>query len=195
MRHRVRFVLTIAAACLLIVPSAAGAAFTGYTGPWQQTVSDPKDQAAGLEQMDLQSISRAYDGGFYYFQLDAYADILPTTPAFADYYGIYIKKGIVDTTEPDWYTSYNSDYYVRLNEKWALATKNVTGPEWVIVNGNLQWKFAASGLESGYSWWAVTQKGDGINVSDYAIAPIPNAFWLLGSGLVGLIGLRRRIRK
>lgn len=29
----------------------------------------------------------------------------------------------------------------------------------------------------------------------YAPIPIPGAFWLLGSGLVGLVGLRKRIRK
>jgi hypothetical protein len=40
----------------------------------------------------------------------------------------------------------------------------------------------------------VTQVGGGYVVSGSAV-PIPAAVWLLGSGLVGLIGLRRRMKK
>ncbi len=193
MKSRVRLGLVVVMVALLSSP-ALSATTLFYTGTWDQTFMDPKDQAIGLEPMDIQSVSRYFDGDFYYFQIQMYGDIGNATPLFADYYGIYIKNGPVDTSEEFWYAF--SDYKAVLKENGTLALKNVSEVDKVIEGDVLQWKFKIDGkLPSDFSWWAVTQKGDNVNVADYAIAPIPNAAWLLGSGLVGLIGLRRRSRK
>ena len=60
------------------------------------------------------------------------------------------------------------------------------------------------GIMDGEDVWVEWKLGDGIgfdsgyytvdvaNGPDYYAAPIPGAAWLLGSGLVGLIGIRRR---
>ena len=45
-----------------------------------------------------------------------------------------------------------------------------------------------------YADQAGTMLLDGFNGPDYSAVPIPGAVWLLGSGLLGLIGIRRRSR-
>ena len=46
--------------------------------------------------------------------------------------------------------------------------------------------------ESGYAY--VAAGGNGLQIIDISSVPIPQAFWLFGSGLIGLIGVARRKR-
>jgi len=186
-RHRMRFVLAVMVGCLLFTPSVAGATILS------QTYLDPQDldPALHLQGMDIQYFSHTYDTdtGFHTFSLDMYGAL-----GGADYYGVYIKNGPVDTSEEFWYAFYA--YRARVDENWVLQYSGMTDVSYAADGEVLEWKMKIPQLNlDGFSWWAVTQKGDGINVSDYAIAPIPNSVWLLGSGLVGLIGLSRRIRR
>jgi hypothetical protein len=48
--------------------------------------------------------------------------------------------------------------------------------------------------QSGYSLAISPPSTGGINYQDYTV-PIPAAAWLLGSGLVGLVAIRRRMKK
>jgi hypothetical protein len=58
------------------------------------------------------------------------------------------------------------------------------------------WAEFADGAYLGYSNYAPTGGTTGFNVSAApAVVPIPAAFWLLGSGLLGLIGIRRKLKK
>lgn len=187
MKHRVPLMVAVMVGCLLFAPSVAGAAILS------QTYLDPQDldPALNLQGMDIQYFSHAYDTetGFHTFSLDMYGPV-----GGADQYGVYIKNGPVDTSEEFWYAFYA--YRAKVNENWVLAYSGMEDVSYTINGEVLEWKMKIPTLDlNNYSWWAVTQKGDGINVSDYAIAPIPNSVWLLGSGLIGLIGLRRRMRK
>jgi hypothetical protein len=184
-----RPVLAALAACLLFLPSVAGAALI-YTGNWAGSYTDPQDQSGDLAGMDIKTISYASDGAYYYFQMEMYGDSV----GGADYYGIYINNGALPTGR-NWYT--NSTYYVGfIGDDWT--TTETSGSVVIADKGQdgniLQWKVQITGLASAFSWWGVTQKDDGIHDVDIAVTPIPATAMLLGSGLVGLVGLRRRSR-
>jgi hypothetical protein len=72
----------------------------------------------------------------------------------------------------------------------SFSVDNVVLSGWVfghLVDGN------AVSFAQGVDYF-VSQVGGNYVVSGSAV-PIPAAVWLLGSGLVGLVGLRRRMRK
>lgn len=51
-------------------------------------------------------------------------------------------------------------------------------------------------IGNSFTWWAATKYlGDHHHTNDVLATPIPNAAWLLGSGILALIGLKRRNRK
>lgn len=191
MRHRVRFVLTIAAACLLIVPSAVGAALI-YNGAWDKTIADPTGDATSG--MDISSVSIASRNGDLYFQMT-----LQASAAGSNYYRIYYYPDTMGgyPWPTQWFVGYNGS---------LSATENGGGVSIVDAGFDdtrtiLQWK--VSGIPTNaagyFSWWGFTYNDTTTWEIDFTPksigTPIPNAFWLLGSGLVGLIGLRRRIRK
>lgn len=66
----------------------------------------------------------------------------------------------------------------------------------------LQWMYidptGTGHIGRNFNWWAQTLNGSGtiLETTTSTPTPIPNAAWLLGSGIIGLIGLqRRRARK
>jgi len=66
------------------------------------------------------------------------------------------------------------------------------------ANGStLTWTINKSQLASGFSWLAATYGNNGLflDKSNVALTPIPNAIWLFGSGVVALVGLKRRKSK
>lgn len=197
-KHLMRFGLAVVAASLLLVSSVAGAALlpaslTGYGGAgWAQAVRDGNapDLDSTLSGMDINYVRSAYDGEYHYFQIEMYS-----ANGGADYYGVYLENGPLPTGRA-WWTK--GDYYIGFHgDTTTLDTSNI--PAGAVVAGArsglyLEWKVKGIDLSPGFSWWAVTEN-DSLRVADFAVVPIPNAAWLLGSGLIGLIGLRRRVRK
>jgi len=65
----------------------------------------------------------------------------------------------------------------------------------------LEWAYAGSIGDNFFEWWGDTRGGlYNVTIYDYTNTavtptPIPGAVWLLGSGLLGLVGLKRRMRK
>jgi len=65
--------------------------------------------------------------------------------------------------------------------------------EWRVLDGD-----GAKHIGNSFTWWAGTMlPGDGSAKETYdltraTVMPIPSAVWLLGSGIIGLIGLKRR---
>jgi hypothetical protein len=72
---------------------------------------------------------------------------------------------------------------------WWIPDSTATG----IEVGDFTWYGAVRAGSTAGTWQDVTT---GIASTSPPVVPIPGAAWLLGSGLVGLIGLgRRRARK
>ena len=67
----------------------------------------------------------------------------------------------------------------------------------------LEWRVKEGGnfvIGSSFRWWAASMlpgdcDGHGKRTYDVMATPIPSAAWLLGSGIIGLIGLKRRANK
>jgi hypothetical protein len=67
----------------------------------------------------------------------------------------------------------------------------------------LEWRVKEGGdfvIGNSFTWWAASMlpgdcDGSGKQTYDVMATPIPNAAWLLGSGIIGLIGLKRRTNK
>ncbi len=76
-----------------------------------------------------------------------------------------------------------------------FQTVNGTTLEWKVKNGLC----GADLIGSAFTWWAATMlpgdDGKGkvmYDITGAVATPIPNAAWLLGGGLIALIGLKRR---
>lgn len=77
------------------------------------------------------------------------------------------------------------DVWIRLYE---FTATNAVGSNVAAVDSNTSDDLAASG----YDAWVHIFVKDGLVTAELAPVPVPAAFWLLGSGIAGLIGLRRK---
>lgn len=191
MRHRMRFVLAVMVGFLLFAPSVAGAALI-YTGAWDKTIADPTGDATSG--MDISSVSIANQDGGLYFQMT-----LQASASGSNYYRIYYYP---DTTGGyPWPTQYFVGYNGDLTATETGGGVSIIDAGFNDARTTLQWK--VSGIPANatgyFSWWGFTYNDTTsweIDFTPKSIGtPIPNSVWLLGSGLIGLIGLRRRMRK
>jgi hypothetical protein len=109
-------------------------------------------------------------------------------------------------------------HYEELGNKGYYATDGTSPqPGWDIYNtfdfdnlqisvGDTHWSGTEFSPDTGNAWtfafrMGYQQENHNKNAHDYALAvrpgevsavPVPGAFWLLGSGLIGLVGLRRK---
>ena len=70
-----------------------------------------------------------------------------------------------------------------------------SGSEYAPISPGTAWSFGTFGIFSGNQDWFGKSYyffAWAVRPGDVAAVPIPSSFWLLGSGLVGLIGLKRR---
>ncbi len=128
--------------------------------------------------------------GTVFFETDSNASSLSSHSIAGDYFSINAASAHFDDTTDQSPTNVNlgdSQYlsYYSLNSDWAY-----TGNSGVALNFNARDIIVGFGDAS----------GDNDNL-DLVVAlranpvPIPGAFWLLGSGLLGLVGIRRRPSK
>jgi hypothetical protein len=113
-------------------------------------------------------------------------------------------KSYYDTTG-----NYQSDFGIFGNGTINGVDTNSFGQTNVKLVNNLQsyvyWSGSEYAPDPGYAWGFVTGDGNqgatfkfnqfyawAVRPGDVAAVPVPGAFWLFGSGLVGLMGLRRR---
>jgi len=68
-------------------------------------------------------------------------------------------------------------------------------PDDTEFTGYMNLSFLATGTPPGGFTSITVGSGDIINISSTGEVPIPPTVWLLGAGLVGLVGLRRKFRK
>ena len=93
------------------------------------------------------------------------------------YFGTTVTAGNVD----GWFMSngiYNNSAGVVTDGVWGTSD----GSTWTLASGNY--------YNNGTMYYAPAFSVNGTPVS----TPIPGAIWLLGSGVLGLIGMRKRIK-
>ena len=205
--------LTLACLALLIFGSSAFAAPVTaqmyYNYIEGDHVSDLRDDPAKALGLPDDSGTSA-DTDFVSLGVGTYN---PAEEAGAGYTGngyggsVYFSFG-AGTTFSGWATIYEATYTRSNYEEYASVLGSVDGVTWewlgdidnqnVDVDGGATVYFTgtyaylmvvdATALNDGVTW------GDGYDIDAVVVnaTPIPGAAWLLGSGLVGLVGLRRR---
>ena len=185
MKHRVRFVLAVMVGCLLFAPSVAGAALVP-AGGWQQIADDDEEYSAKYAYMDIDYAQHSFEGGFHFFQI-----VLVGNSTTAADYSIVIKQGTGGSYPDPGDISFGFQNLVLFDPATVVLEQGGAGTT------TLGWRTNNLNGWTAFTWWAVAMQ-DTSMAADWTVpvvTPIPNAVWLLGSGLIGLIGLRRRIRK
>ena len=200
---------------VLSVPMVA-AAYVTYGGPWDGTTANGTVSPVSNLGLDITDAYHAYVAGTNYFQINLAGNTSTVIGGNGSINGYY--KVFIDLTQSGTYA--HSDYILQyVTSKNPNSGSDPKAFVWAIsgpatIDGNapttpnssqfsstfLQWSLTNSSVGQNFNWWVQTLAGDGTTVletSTIATAtPIPNAAWLLGSGIIGLIGLqRRRARK
>jgi hypothetical protein len=99
----------------------------------------------------------------------------------------------VETSEPIWVDAGEPVGYIDQGDGWAIAAFDFI----IQPNPEEEWIEIVFGYQT-ESYFFPAENGD-VFIDEVQIntrcVPIPGAVWLLGSGLVTLVGLRRKFRK
>ena len=179
------------AALVLVTVSQPAHAYL-YTG-WSAspTISDPIDAGGGAK--DITGVWYAKDTSYQYFRMDLAGAV--TSSDHANLYSISLNtspnavQAITLTGTGFLHLPLYSDFGlfqtngVANRLEWRIAKSDLTLPD----------IFTFTGTTSDLSFcpfpFAVK------DVTGSVTTPLPNAVWLIGSGLLGLIGLQRKHRR
>jgi hypothetical protein len=125
------------------------------------------------------------NGPGYDFGLTEYG----STPSILERASVYVSSDCINFTYIGIASSGSSPY---VTTSFDLANINFTGPVAAIKILGLDTVSYSPGYDLGYIQIASGSIGDPVPP---AVVPIPGAVWLLGSGFLGLIGLKRIRRK
>ena len=135
---------------------------------------------------DISKLYFANDGTFHYFRMDINGSI--TSGDHSNYYQFIFNSG-------------NSANINGLTAIWVGSNLVSPTPDFLRTGSTLEWKIPQSQLAGNFSLSGAT-----ISFVDFpfirlddttasAVVPIPSAALLLGSGILGLVGLKRRFNK
>ncbi|MBI5575159.1 MAG: hypothetical protein HY896_02210 [Deltaproteobacteria bacterium] len=172
--------------CILSLFAFSTPAMAALFNGWGSTanITDPTgDAVGGGSGTDITAIWYALSGGNNYFRMDLAGDV--TASNHANLYQINISDG---------QTAYTVafDFASQLYTGAAFIPSGGT-PQSVSysIDGNmLQWAIPTTLLSGPFSFFGQTITGTTTN--DSATVPIPNVAWLMGAGVVALVGLKRR---
>jgi hypothetical protein len=199
-------------ACVLslgIAASPASASFTfDWTSPGVVSLMDsdifPPGPVPASNGQNITKVWWGWASNVHYFRMDLAGT--PSVSDSADSYGIHMDF-LSGSGNPGYFgvdtlllSSFNGSSYSPSLRVWdgssyAAVPSGVlpfTGFDFQASGNKLEWKIF--GDAHAFSWWGVTEKAFSFRdiSSQVVTTPIPSAAWLLGSGVVALIGLRRR---
>lgn len=205
MKKRVPWSIIVASLFVLTCTLPASAAFD-WEGAGVIRVADPAVNPG----QDISQVLFGSDTTSYYFRMD-----LAAAPGHSDlntWYGIYLGTSGVPLDSPfqadfgleaTWRTFGSSPLFSPVFTDFTNPSHQISGQ--FFSQGNvLEWQVAKDALQSEWftalshspsiSFLGATLNAQGalIDSSPVAATPIPGAAWLLASGLIGLIGLRRK---
>ena len=198
--HRLIISGILIAMLLACATAPAFAAFdwnsgAGITWAYGATGTNPPTPGKDIEKIGVGS-----DSNQYVFRM--YLDSAPTTSDYGTIYGIYLGA----SSPP---TDYSIESLLKKNTKGVLSYSYLLGDTSfnLATNGfsrldngkTLEWKIDKTDVTGDWNFLlGATANSSGETVYDHtnvAATPIPAAAWLLGSGIIGLIGIRRRNQK
>ena len=182
MKHRKQPLAALFAVLFMAIASQPAFAYL-YTSWGAPTISDPGfDAGAGAK--DITGVWYAKDTSFHYFRMDV------TEPIWnLDHANLY---SIILSTSPNALTAYTSDGITFAASPASPNFEFSDGKrlEWKIPRTDLADVFQFSG--STISFFAGPPFVQFHDTTATVATPIPSAALLLGTGLIGLVGLRRR---
>lgn len=161
-------------------------------------ISDPNSDAGGGAK-DITGIWYAKDATNNYFRMDLNGAI--SAADHAGLYGIYITSTV---PSPDTIPStaglvamiafdFNSNLYTAASYTPSGTAIPVSIPFQKSDDGKtLEWSVPLTSLDGFFYYMGATITGAVNDTTTATATPIPSTVWLLGTGVIGLIGLKRR---
>jgi len=192
-KQAARIAAVVVATGALFASQASASYLYDWTGPSSITDASgdvTKINGSKTEGQDITQAWYALNNGYAFFRMDL--AIAPDVNSYADIYGIHITNGSIDL-------NLNA---VKASGSIAYSTTQ-TGLTFQHSEADpktLEWKISAADITklglnvtNPFTWNAFTKwNGDTADTTSTATTPIPGAIWLLGSGLFGLVAMRRR---
>jgi len=217
-KGRVWLVVLFASSIVLLPMRQSGAAYL-YNWDAGQKFTDAVGDAVETSNIgrDIVAAWIAVSGDYTYFRVDlaaapvedynwgtkfgVYIDAVPGYGAPASNYYVPQIPGIdgrIDSTIYAWPNQWQGKYkfWTGSDFSGSVSTAGFQHSE----NGGktLEWKYRGN-FGNSFTWYAASMYegyADSVKCTyDYLATPIPSGAWLLGSGLLGLIGLARRKRR
>jgi hypothetical protein len=184
------FAIVIAGALALVLQLtlASTASAVLYSGDWNSRPFYQDDTGeAGGNAYDIDKLRWAYESGYYFFRVELVA--APTL--LSDF-----KVNIGLPPERN-FGSFSIDGNNWSNHTSGSPLPVIAGFDHAEGGGKyLEWKVSLPGVSGPITWWAQTTGYSGSGLGDVfagtMTTPIPNAAWLFGTGVIALIGLKRR---
>ena len=200
MTHRLimpSILITMLLACATVPAFAAFNWNSGAGITWAYGATGTNPPTLGT---DIVKIGVGSDSSQYVFRM--YLNGAPATRDYGTVYGVYLGE----SSPP---TDYSIESLLKKNTKGVLSYSYLLGDTSFTLAPNgfskldngktLQWKIDKIDVTGDWNYMmGVTSQASGETIYDHtnvAATPIPAAAWLLGSGIIGLIGIRRRNQK